>query len=233
MLFFKKKKPEVFVGKGFVPLDRVKELHSKGFTELEIIDMLRREGFSPEEIDRSLTEALKTGITEARHAELPSPPVLELPKIAEPTPTPPRPPHAPAALPAPAQAPPVQAPAVPEPSLPQEYYYPEAYTTEEYVDYIVKEKTSELSEKLNEFMLKYKELEKKISDLHERLSEVSETKFSEQQLIATKIDSFREVVSDVNIRLTSLEKAFKETLPALIESVRALTDLVQRIKREA
>jgi hypothetical protein len=40
-------------------------------------------------------------------------------------------------------------------------------------------------------------------------------------------------MNEVNMRMASLEKAFKETLPALIESVRSLSDLVQRLKREA
>ena len=53
-----------------------------------------------------------------------------------------------------------------------------------------------------------------------------------EEKILNKIDSFKDTLNDVNARMSSLEKAFKEALPALIESVRSLTDLVQRIKRE-
>lgn len=249
MLFFKKKeKAETPTeGKGFVPVDRVKELQGKGFTEIEIIDMLRREGFSPKEIDQALIDALKKGVAKPKTSEeLPELPTLEelappsTEKPEPPRPSVPQPVQAQAPRPAPpqpalppVQAPPMPTPAVPEQSLPEEYYYPESYTTEEYIDYIVKEKTSEINEKLNEFMLKYKELSSKINELNERLVEISRSKGTEQELISTKIDTFKEMISDVDTRLQSLEKAFKETLPALIEGVRALSEIVQRMKREA
>ncbi len=45
----------VALGKGFVPVNRVKELSGKGFSEPEMIDVLRREGYSAEEIDRAFS----------------------------------------------------------------------------------------------------------------------------------------------------------------------------------
>ena len=48
----------------------------------------------------------------------------------------------------------------------------------------------------------------------------------------SKMESFAETVTDVDNRLSGLEKAFKETLPALIDSVRALSDLVQKVRKE-
>jgi hypothetical protein len=42
----------------------------------------------------------------------------------------------------------------------------------------------------------------------------------------------KDTMVEMTGRLSSLEKAFKDALPALIESVRSLTDLVQRVKRE-
>jgi hypothetical protein len=40
----------------------------------------------------------------------------------------------------------------------------------------------------------------------------------------------KDLIEEMNVRLESLEKAFKETLPALIESIRALSELTQRLK---
>ena len=48
----------------------------------------------------------------------------------------------------------------------------------------------------------------------------------------SKMEAFTETVTDVDNRLSGLEKAFKETLPALIDSVRALSDLVQKVRKE-
>lgn len=240
--FFKKKEPEKMRGKGYVPIDRVRELTSRGFSESEAIDVLRREGFSPDEIDKALTQALRVGIGAARPAPPTTPPVAEAPKFP-PTPTfPPKAWEKPAPAlttlptleelkPKPAKPERPEMPVLPETALPEQYYQP--YTTEEYIDYAVQERMQELSQKLGEFAAKYSELEKKIAGIHEQLDRITQTRGGEQQQIITKIDNFKDTVTDVNMRVSSLEKAFKETLPALIESVRALSDLVQRLKREA
>lgn len=211
--FLKRKKPEVMLGKGFVPTDRIRELASRGFSEPEMIDVLRKEGFSAEEIDRALTQALRVGVTgEAKPIEGP-----KLPKLEEIAPKPEKPP---------------ETPEIPETSLPSETYAP-TYSTEDYVDYVVESRLSEVNEKMNEFNIKYQELVKRIGQMGGQLNEMSKTKASERQVLLSKIDSLKELIEDFNIRLGALEKAFKETLPALIESVRALSDLVQRFKREA
>ncbi|MEM7825397.1 MAG: hypothetical protein QW412_00880 [Candidatus Aenigmatarchaeota archaeon] len=199
-------------------LSRIEELSSRGLSEIEIIEILRKEGYSPDEIDKGLTEALKIGATQLRPP--PPKPKEEVKKLPEQ-------PKLPVSLPAPEA--PEQIPQVPETSVQQEYFYPE-YSTEEYIDYVVKERTEEFSKKMNELILKQKELEAKIVSLYERLSEFSQVKTSEKELIGTKIDSLKELVTEINARVESLERAFKETLPALIESIRALSELTQKIK---
>lgn len=221
MLFFKKKEPErmVSLGRGVIPTDKVKELSSKGFTEPEIIDILRKGGHSAEEIDKALTQALKSGVTEIR-PEISFPPVKPEEKTALPT-------LEEAPQPKPGM------PAVPETTLPQEYYYPEQYPTEEYVDYLIRERMKETEQRIGEFSIKSGELERKIGQIYDQLNLLAQAKPSEQQLLLAKLDAVKGIVDDVDMKLGSLERAFKETLPALIESVRALSDLVQRFKREA
>jgi len=97
----------------------------------------------------------------------------------------------------------------------------------------VRERTAEIDEKISEFMVRYEELEKRMAEVHEQINVMTKAKTSTEELILSKIESFKDVVSDVDTRLNSLEKAFKETLPALIEAVRTLSDLVQRTKKEA
>jgi hypothetical protein len=213
---FLQQKPET-IKKG-VPVDRVRELSSKGFSEVDIIDILRKDGYSPDEIDAALTEALKLGVAGI------SPPTKDevgLPKLEE--------------------LQPKQALLeVPETSLPEEYSYystpyaqPEqqAYPSEDYIEFVVKEKTAELDDKLREFVIKYSELEKRFSEVHEQLNEIAKAKTSGEQLIATRLDELKSILADMETRLAGLEKAFKDALPALIESVRALSDVVQRMKK--
>jgi len=114
-----------------------------------------------------------------------------------------------------------------------EYYYPETYESEEYVQTLVKERVQDIEEKIGDFSVKYGELDSRIQQIYEQLSLLTKKKPGEEQLLSTKLDALKDMVDDVSTRLNSLERAFKETLPALIESVRALSDLVQRFKKEA
>jgi DNA-binding transcriptional MerR regulator len=198
--------------KGFIPTDRVRELSSKGFSEPEMIDVLRKEGFGPEEIDRALTQALKIGVTGGPEetSGLPTlqdlqPPMEEMRQMM---------------------------PQMPEKPLEYAQSYPE-YGTEELVESIVHERMGEVDEKIKEFRFKQAELEREIANLHHQLSVVSKGRSQAEQSIISKLDSFKESMSDIDSRISSLDKAFRETLPALIESVRSLSDLVQRLKREA
>ena len=202
-------KREFGTGKGMAPVERVKELSSKGFSELEMIDVLRKEGYSPEEMDRALSQALKTEITAPyqsvqEESKLPTlEDIMQKPEM----------------------------PQTPETSLPQEYYY-EGYSPEEYISYAVGERMNETNRAISEISEKINELEKRTEYMHEQVSTLTQTKISEQAQILDKIDRLKEVISGMDIRIGGIEKAFKEALPPLIESVRALCDLVQRFKKE-
>jgi len=219
MLLFNKKQPEKMAGKGLVPTNRIKELSSKGFSEPEMIDVLRKEGFSADEIDKGLTQILRAGAT-GESQPLPASSFLQktdeksqLPILSQ------------------LEVPKPDMPQIPETSLPQEYYQ-EQYSPEEYIDYVVKDRVSDVDKRISEFTIKYKEMEKRMVEVHDQLNLLAQTRTGEQQQILARIDDFRETVNDVDIRLGGLEKAFKETLPALIESVRCLSDLVQRFKTQ-
>ncbi|OGW53626.1 MAG: hypothetical protein A2Y81_06500 [Nitrospirae bacterium RBG_13_43_8] len=205
-------------GGGGIPADRVKELTTKGFSELEIIDVLRKEGYSPEDIDKSLSLALRGGITSQQPRQMQQQPQKQdgprLPTLEEIAPKP------------------TEMPQMPETEGGEEYVEQESYPTEEYIEYVVREKMGDNRRSMDEITLKAKELEKRMETLHEQINVLIQTRTSEQTQLLNRIDSFKGVMEDVEIRLGGMEKAFKETLPALIESVRALSDLVQRLKRE-
>ena len=206
-LFGKKKEEEVGIGKGFIPVDRVKELSDKGFSEPEIIDVLRKEGFGAEEIDRALTQVLKLVVTGQPEVELPT---MEDLQATEPEEYP-------------------ETPQMPEQSL---NYPQQDYGAEELVESVVNEQMGEVQQRFSELTAKQASLERSISNLHHQLSIMSQTKSQTEQSILARLDSLKDSLDDMNGRLSSLEKAFKDALPALIESVRSLTDLVQRVKKE-
>lgn len=212
--FLKKGGTEVIAGRGFAPADRVRELAGRGFSEPEMIDVLRRDGFSPEEIDRALTEALKSSVA----AGPTNAPVEQQPTFQQPA----------------QQMPTMEdiSPQVPESSLPEGYYQPQV-PTEEYIDSLIQARLSEVGYRLDDFSVRYQELQKRFEAVQLQLNELTRVSNLIQQQIISKIDGFGESVEGTNSRIGSLEKAFKETLPSLIEAVRDLSDLVQRFKKEA
>ncbi len=205
-------------GKGSIPVERVRDLTGRGFSEVEVIDVLRKEGYSPGEIDSALTQSLKFAATNAPQPHQTYHTGSSLPTLEE------------IAAPKPEE----QQPQIPETSLPESYYqqYQQNYPTEEYVDYVVQARMGEITQKITEFSMKSQEIERRTQEVSDRISEIMNLRNAEQTQILSKIETFKEGVSDIEIRMSSLEKAFKETLPALIESVRGLTDLVHRLKRE-
>ena len=255
--FGESKKAEESAGRGYVPTDRVRELTGRGFSELDTIDVLRREGFSPDEIDKALTQTLKEGVIgnpadAMQQQQMPwqeqqpqmqpmqqpqaQPQYASFPQSRQPSQQQQPQKEQPEELTLPtmedlqpkaAQA----SPGIPESSLPDEYY--QGYPAEEYIDYVVQERTRDIVDKISEFGLRNRELEAKIRDMTERVGEMSKMRIGEQQQVLSTIEGLTDSVNDVNMRIAGLEKAFKDTLPALIESVRALCDLVGRVKRES
>jgi len=224
-----KKEPEKSskTGKGFIPVDRVRDMSKKGFSEPEIVDALRKEGFAAKEIDRALTQSLKVGVTgqpkeEEKASKIPT--LQELQSGSSPQPASPQ-----------MQSQESVGPQMPEP-MPyesQQYYAPaQDYSTEELIESVIHEKTGELDKRFMEMKAKNVALERRLADLHNQLTTMSKGRTQTEEAILTKVEVFKESLDEISAHLSSLEKAFKEALPALIESVRSLTDLVNKVKKE-
>jgi len=227
------------LGKGMVPVDRVRDLATRGFSEPDMIDSLRKEGFAADEIDKALTEALKMGVgglappkTEQTPAALPQlesfqPSVATLPQMPE------------TSLPQDFSQQQFSQEWQPSPQPQQTWSQPaqqqqqQSYGSEEYIEYLVKERMSDIDDKVKEFAVRYQELEKRMATAYDQLNALAQTRTNEQQQILNKMDAWKDVLQDVDNRMSALEKAFKDTLPPMIESVRALSDLVERLKSEA
>jgi len=228
--FFGKKKSEVLSGRGSTPTERVREMASRGFSEPEMIDVLRREGYSALEIDNALSDALKIGVN-PEHQPTPQPqPVqqqiqkqnipqqnLELPTWDEISRQSPR-------------SEPEQLPQIPETSLPDEYYT--EYPNEEYIDFAIQTRMGEIDDRMKDFKTMNENVEKKMDDLKTQLSQLSKLEGGGDKEIKSRLEGLNETITDLDGRMSGLEKAFKDTLPALIESVRNLSELVQRFKKE-
>lgn len=221
----KKHEPEMMAEKGFVPIDRVREMASRGFSEPEIIDVLRREGFSAGEIDRALMQALRVGVT-GEHQQQPQQMPQQPRQVEEQQTQRPALPtmedlgqdqHGP------------QMPQIPETSLPENYS--QSYSTEDYIDYIVQQRMSEVVEKVSDMDNKFQTIQTKIEAIADAIKS-SGSRGSMDMQVSQKMEELSKSVSEVDNRLSGLEKAFSQTLPAMVDSVRSLTDLVQKMKKQ-
>ncbi|OYT42713.1 MAG: hypothetical protein B6U78_00305 [Candidatus Aenigmarchaeota archaeon ex4484_224] len=208
MLFFKKKKKvEEPIGRGYIPIERVKELSSKGIPDNEIVNILKKEGFSQAEIDSAMSQAIRDVVAgkEERREELPT--IEDLKKPQEDF-------------------------EIPEEPVPESYYreISKSSPDDTYIETLIEDRVSEINKKISEMNLRYKEIEAKIEAISNLLKEIEAEKENEKINLENRISELKEDIRRLIAKVESLERVFKEALPALIESVKALTDLVNKLK---
>ncbi|MCS7123151.1 MAG: hypothetical protein RMJ17_01050 [Candidatus Aenigmarchaeota archaeon] len=207
-------------GRGVIPVDRVKDLSSKGFSEPEIIDILRREGYSPEEIDKAFTQTIKTAVEGKEEVKqettttsiTPSSPTTSLPTLKE--------------LESIFEAKPktMETLEVPETSLPSST----RALSEEYIEYIIDQKLIEVYQRFEDIYYRIEEIEKSMKEMNNNISNLARKKLIEGEELGKKFESFSENIQTITGRVSSLEKAFKETLPSLVEAIRSLNESLRR-----
>ncbi len=215
-----------------LPVQRVKELLDRGFTEVEIIDILRKEGYSVDEIDKALEEALRERVLKPLQTQVQlsttQPPTAQTQPLISTSQIQTQP------LP----APPIQTQTIPkeiqsekteikETKKEEEFVY---VSVEEFVDMLLKERMKELNKRLMEFSEKQREIEETIASLQTKLEDFYKTKSEEYEKILAEIRSLKDAINDQATKIEALSKTIKEMLPSLIESVRLLGEIVQKVK---
>jgi hypothetical protein len=202
-MFKEKEKP-----KTVPPVERVRELAKAGKSEQEISKQLLKEGYTQELIDLALNQALKFEVTGAPKPPLPPPPAEKPGFIAPP----------------------------PEQALPEKPEEPEVpeeeIALEDLVDEIVTEKISEFEAKLNALSKADSELREELQEIKQNIEVIKSSREEEKTKLLEKIEETSGHVEDIESRIASLEKAFKEFLPTLTENVRALSGIVTKLKEK-
>jgi len=235
------------VKKVYIPVDLVLSYASQGLSESEIISRLQSQGFEPEHIDRALRIALREKVT----AGIPS--TVEVPTQA------PLPPEAGPSGPVPmgevTRRPPIGYP--PERFVPptepkrvsleaasgapftferkpiEETVSPmEEITIEEIVEGIVAERWKEFEERLNAFEERDMKLQNQIEDLRRRISDFEGSLKERDVGLSSKLDEFGGSMENIEGRIGSIEKIFKEVLPELSTNIKVMSDLVEKIKEK-
>ncbi|HIQ50083.1 MAG TPA: hypothetical protein EYH56_02725 [Nanoarchaeota archaeon] len=265
-MFLFGKKPKKKIEKG-IPIDMVRNLASKGMSDQEIVAVLRKQGYSPYEIERALSLALKSTITQNTPSQI-STPQSPAPQEKIPIPKPPEQPFSPKPFP----SPPSQQPEIPEfhtvpypeqkeesqpiftfektpffpspkeetqeisqelkeiESSPLQTPTPEI-TLEEIIEGIIADKWTKFEEIIERLRKRDDELQKQIIDIRKELDSIKDAMRKSEENFLTKLEEHSEHVASIEAKIGSIEKVFKEFLPELTESMRLITEALEKSKK--
>ncbi|QQG39915.1 MAG: hypothetical protein HYS81_00705 [Candidatus Aenigmatarchaeota archaeon] len=245
-----------------VPVEEVQRLASEGRSEREIITTLRSQGFSNEQVAKALNRVLKftVGGDVAPQPAIQQPVAPPQQALRMPSPPPmPRvqgPPLQMQRMPAPPQGPlPPPAPQAQTPpddfgiQMPQEQYpreleelpsgagvvemtAHEEVALEELIEEVINEKWKDVEAHLAELDRLYGASMERMDSLEGKLNEMMDNQDTEKAEMKTLLTETSESLQSLEGRVSSVERAFKDFLPALTDNVRELARIVEGVKTE-
>lgn len=245
-------------GGRIIPTDEVRALSSRGVSEPDIIRTLRREGYSTNEIDQAMKEALRSRVSgdykpmnEFGEARLGGPPDTmprneEIPQnLAYPTAGADE-----GEAPPPAFEPPPASPQLPEEPTGSDFLRPaiserpppqqrraakggvDRREIEELAEVIVEEKLREMRNKIKTFDASFSQINTKMENLYGEINKMRSEKSGEVKGIEEKIESYSTHIDGLNSKIESMERALKDSLSPMLDSMRSLSELVKTMKQK-
>lgn len=247
---FKKKGGEE-IKKVYIPVDLVLNYAAQGLSEQDIVSKLQSQGFASEHIDKALKMALKERVESTPGLDMPQQPQPSLPESTY---------FGPAQEPEMSRRPPTPLGYPPERLItPEEESRPpsldelrasmsyqgqrtpqmrgpetpmQEITIEELIEGIVNERWQEFEERLNDFEKKDLQLQSEIEDVRKKFKEIDAVISERDKGLTGKLDDFGGSMENIEGRIGSIEKVFKEVLPDLTENIKAMSEVVEKIKEE-
>ena len=100
----------------------------------------------------------------------------------------------------------------------------EEITLEEIIEGIVAEKWQDFEERLANFEERDLQLQEQIGDIRNSIKEVEKSVVSKEQNMSGRFDEFGGSMIDIQGRIGSIEKVFKDFIPELTEALRKMSD---------
>jgi prefoldin subunit 5 len=221
------------------PVDKVLDLSKQGKSEAQVSESLKNEGFAPTDINKAYAGAVRSAAT------APAPSRQFAPMSMAPQQEPvtqfeiPSQKYEDYSTEAPQEYEPVEpqqqqrgwTPEVPETGI-MGIAPPSAGELEEIVESVVDEKWRELQDRLEDMHERLDAMEAKITSLDVQINTLKDAGSSERSVIESKIDEYKGSIDGIESRIGSIERAFKETLPSMIDSVKSVTEVVAKLKAE-
>ncbi|VVB59745.1 Uncharacterised protein [uncultured archaeon] len=194
------------------PEDRVAYLVSQGLAEPEIIKVLKDEGYSFQEIDSGITNVLKSRVSN-------EPPVSAygFGEGAQPEDL------APVFRPNPQEVVREEAAARSKAAMIEEM--------EEIIETLIEEKLSGVLDELDKTEKRFAEVNEKLRQVNERILALENQEKNTDASQAEKINAVGQKEENIEPRIASLEKAFKDIVPNLVESIREMRETVASLRR--
>jgi DNA-binding transcriptional MerR regulator len=183
---------------------KILQMADSGMAEGEIVSHLKAEGYAFEEIDAALAEALKSGVSgRPPQAETFHPPQPEL--------------HAPS----------LQQQILPPHQLTQDEIIEKKFEEiEEITEALVDEKMEKIMQKvvLNKDIMNA--LKEKLEALTKAVTSTQETITSIKKQMEENRNETEAKFTEIDPRMNSLEKAFRDVVPSIVDSIRELKEIV-------
>ena len=103
---------------------------------------------------------------------------------------------------------------------------------EELTERIVEEKWDEIKSKMDNINNSLQDLDDKIKTMEQKLTRVQTEKKTELDEIKEKLGNYQHSIDEVGVRMESVEKALKDSLGPMMESIRALSSAVKSVKKK-
>ncbi len=207
-----------FSGKKREPADSlVKRLSSQGKSERDIINLMRKQGYPNEEISKALNKAIKFKVTGAPQQQ---------PSYSR---APPSPTHQANYNDQSFIAPPPEQP-FGEDVI--EMTGEEEIELEELVEEVVEEKWRESMTELKDVERAIIQLQDQVRFLNEKIKHVGKSDDNKEKELKNMIEESSAHIENIESRVGSVERAFKEFLPSLTKNVRSLSGIVEKMKEK-
>lgn len=203
-----------FTNKKKEPAEQVvQRLSSQGKSERDIINFMRKEGYPNEQISKALNKAIKFRVTGAPQPASYNPQPAPMPDFSR------------KEFVAPMPEQPLQ-----ENIL--EMSEEEEIGLEELVEEIVEEKWKDSMAELKDIEKAIVQLQDQIQFLNEKIKHVDKAGDEKKGELKSLIEESSAHIENIESRIGSVEKAFKEFLPSLTENVRSLSGIVDNLKKD-
>lgn len=204
--------PQQAVSTRPLPEERVTFLLSRGLAEPEIIKVLKDEGYSFQEIDSGITNVLKEHVSSEQSNTFEAPQESYQGEDL-----------APVFRPNPDEVAREEAEIRTKSAIMEEM--------EEIIETLIEEKFSKVLEELDIVDKRFNEVNERLRQLNERLSAFEAQEKQSDASASEKIGEVNAREESIEPRVTSLEKAFKDIIPNLVESIREMRETMASAKR--